>query len=306
MPFLTDYDDNVVFAEGYTMKPGESAISPVRLYVTPGYVETFGVGVVHGRLIDGRDRNDSARVVLVDERLAKRFWPGENPVGRRMYYPTPGAAPTNWMTVVGVVRSIRLEDLSGAGNPNGIYYIPWSQGPSRALSIVWRGPSETVAAVRSEFARVVPGAALFDVRSMTERQEMTLAARRTAQTLVLVFAGVAVLLTAVGVNGLLAFLVTQRRREIGIRLAIGCRPVGVYGLFLREGFVLVAVGLVVGLGGAALLRSWVANQLYGVGAMEPAVLVVVLALIAAVSMMAISFPAWRAARVDPVSVLGEG
>jgi len=302
-PFADDYDDNVVMAEGYVMKPGESAISPVRLRITPGYLETFGIQLVQGRVFDARDRSDAARVVMVDERLAARFWPGQNPVGRRMYY--PGDQPKDGFIVVGVVRTVRLEDLSGAGNQNGVYYIPWAQGPARAMTIAWRGRAESVAALRSEFARLVPGAALFDVRSMEERQELTLAARRAAQAMVLVFAGVAVLLTAIGVNGLLAFLVTQRRREIGIRMAIGCRPAGVYGMFLREGLVLVSIGLVVGFGAATALRPWIANQLYGVGALEPAVLAVVLGLIAGISMTAISFPAWRAARVDPVSVLGE-
>lgn len=302
-PFSSGYDDNVIFAEGYTMNPGESAISPIRLHVTPGYLETLGVGLTKGRLFDESDTNESRRVVIVDEKLARRFWPNQDPVGRRMYY--PGTPPATGLTVVGVVRSIRLEDLAGSGNANGIYYLPWSQGPNRKLSVVWRGRSETVAAVRKEFSRLAPGAALFDVRSMAERRELTLSARRAAQTLVLIFASVAVLLTAIGINGLLAFLVTQKQREIGIRLAIGSRPIEVFRLFLRDGVSLVIWGLLAGLGVAAALKPWVVNQLYGVAAVELSIVAIVAALITVVSIAAIAIPAYRAARLDPIVALRE-
>ncbi|MBI4905474.1 MAG: ABC transporter permease [Acidobacteria bacterium] len=303
LPFSNDYDDNVIFAEGYTMRPGESAISPIRIRLSPGYLETIGVAAIKGRIFDGRDANDSARVVIVDERLAHRFWPNQNPVGRRMYY--PGAPPSERLTVVGVVPSIRLEDLSGAGNPNGLYYTPWSQSASRRLSLVWRGGPETVASVRNAFSRWAPGSALFEVRSMRERQELTLAARRTAQSLLLAFAGVAVLLTAVGINGLFAFLVMQRHREIGIRLAIGSRPSDVFRLFLSDGAGLIAVGLILGLVAATILKPLVAGQFYGVAAIEPLVFAGTCVSIALISLIAISLPAIRAARVDPIRTLRE-
>lgn len=303
VPFASQYDDNVIFAEGYTMKPGESAISPVRLQVTPGYFDAMTIPVVYGRALDERDKADGQRVVVIDERLANRFWPGENPVGRRMYY--PGDPASKGMTVIGVVRSIRLENLAGTGNPNGVYYIPYAQSPTRAFTLVWRGNSQTATAMRSAFQQAVPSAALFDVRSMEERQELTLAPRRVAQSLVIVFAAVAVLLSGIGIYGLLAFLLTQRRREVGIRVAMGCRPTGVFNLFLRDGLTLAALGLAAGLGVAAAAKPWIAAQLYGVSAIEPIVIIIVIALLAFVAIAAICVPAWRASRLDPVRVLGE-
>lgn len=302
VPFSSGYGDTVIIPEGYSMKPGESAISPIRLRITPGYLETLGLIAVRGRLFDARDTNESQRVVIVDERLARRLFGDADPVGRRMYHP-PGPTPNGWLTVVGVVRSIRLEDLSGTGNPNGVYYVPWLQNPAQRFSIVWRGRHETAAAIRQEFARLAPGSALFELRSMAERQELTLSARRTARALVLVFAGVAVLLAALGVNGLLAFLVSQQHREIGIRLAIGCRPVQVFNLFLSHGAKLIAVGVLGGLCLTIGFKPVVTSQLYGVAAMEPWVLAASAALIGFVGATAITLPAFRASRVDPIQAL---
>ncbi len=302
VPFSSGYNDTVIAPEGYSIKPGESMIAPIQLRVTPGYLETLGLTAVRGRLFDARDTSESPRVVILDERLARRFFGDAEPVGRRLYYP-PGPRPGGWLTVIGVVRSIRLEDLSGAGNPNGVYYVPWHQNPSRQLSIVWRGNDGTAPAIRREFARLAPGAALFELRSMAERQELTLSARRTARALVLVFATVAVLLTALGINGLLAFLVSQQRREIGIRLAIGCRPVQVFNLFLSHGAKLIAVGVLGGLGLAIAIQPAVANQVYGVAAIEPWVIAASGALIGLVAVTAIALPAFRASRVDPIRAL---
>jgi ABC-type antimicrobial peptide transport system permease subunit len=198
-----------------------------------------------------------------------------------------------------------MQNLDGTGNPNGVYYVSWAQAPTRRVTFVWRGSPTTVDAVRREFTRNVPGAALFDIRSMTERQELTLAMRRTAHALALVFAVAAVLLAAVGVHGLLAFFVEQRRREIGIRMAVGCEPSGIFSMFVRDGLVLAALGLAAGATLSMALRNWIAGHLYGVGAMDPAVAALSVALIVAVAGVSTAAPAWRAARLVPVRVLGE-
>jgi len=302
-PLSAGFDDNVVMAEGYTMKQGESAISPIRLHVMPGYFETLGIRLVSGRTFDERDSEQSPAVVVVDERLAQRFWPGQNAVGRKLYY--PGQAQ-NLLLVVGVVGSARMQNLDGKGNPNGTYYVAWKQASTRRVTFVWRGNAGTVEAVRREFARNVPGAALFDIRSMTERQELTLASRQAAHSLAMVFAFVAVLLAAIGIHGLLAFFVEQRRREIGIRMAIGCEPRGIFAMFLRDGLVLTAFGLAAGAALSMALRDRIAGQLYGVGAMEPAVVALSMTAIVIVAGVSAAAPAWRAARLDPVRVLGEG
>lgn len=305
-PLAGSFDDNVVMPEGYAAKPGESAVSPIRLHVLDGYLETLGFRLNAGRTFNAHDKEDSTLVAVVDERLANRFWPGQNPIGRRLYYPAPAGQPRNPMTVVGVVGSARMQSLDGKGNPNGAYFLPWAQSTTRRVTFVWRGSAATVDAVRKEFARTVPGAALFNIRSMSERQDLSLGSRRAAHSLALVFALVAVLLAAVGIHGLLAFFVEQRRREIGIRMAVGCEPGGIFAMFLRDGLVLTALGLVAGAALSLALRDWLAGQLYGVGAMEPAVVALSMAAIAVVAAASTAAPAWRAARLDPVRVLSEG
>lgn len=303
LPLSTGYNDSVIVAEGYAMKPGESAISPISMRVTPGYLESLDIHPVEGRLFDGRDTGGTQRVIIVDERLAKRFWPGQSAIGRQMFFPGSGAKDR--LTVVGVVPSVRLQSLAGTGNPNGVYYRPWAQSTTRAVSFLWRGNAASASALRAAFTRVAPGAALFEMRSMPERLERTLTARRTAQTIVLVFAGVAVLLTAIGVYGLLAFLVAQRRREIGIRIAIGSRPVQIFGQFLCRGLALIAIGILAGLALSAAIRPLIEHQIHAVRWLEPAVLLLVIGVIGIVSMLAIGLPSLRASRVDPIQALRE-
>jgi len=302
LPFSGNYNDNAFIPEGYQMKAGESAISPIRLRVTQDYLETLAIPAVRGRLFDQRDTNESQRVVILDERLSRRFFGDSDPIGKRMYYP-PAPTGAGFLTIVGVVKSVRLEDLSGAGNPNGIYYVPWSQSPPGRMSIVWRGSEGTAAEVRREFARLAPESALFELRSMAERQELTLTARKTARALVIVFAVVAVILATLGINGLLAFLVTQQNREIGIRLAIGCPPAKVFGQFLAHGAKLVAAGLLAGFALALTLEPALASQVYGISAIAPWVLAASAAILSLVAALAIALPAIRASRIDPVRAL---
>ena len=144
IPLGGHYDDSVIFAEGYVLRPGESVISPRRIVATPGYLETMGISLVRGRYFQERDDQNSPLVVVVDEQLARRFWPGRDPVGQRMYQPNPNNLTktdehTNWFRVVGVVRSVRLEDLSGKGDPEGAYYFPFAQDTSNTLYAGHRG-----------------------------------------------------------------------------------------------------------------------------------------------------------------------
>jgi predicted permease len=313
IPLGGHYEDNVILAEGYAMKPGESVISPRRLSVTPGYLETMGVSLLQGRYFQQSDDRSSPLVVIVDERLARRFWPNSDPVGQRMYEPDPTALAkivprTVWYRVVGVVRSVRLEDLSGKGNPEGAYYFPYSQDTSNSYTIavgVAGDSAATVRTIRAEIAAIDPELALFDIRTMSERTQLSLSSRRTSMSLALAFGLFALFLAAVGIYGVLAYLVAHRRREIGIRVALGSTRAGIVRLVLREGFVLVGVGLILGVAGAVSLRTVVTTEIYGVRPLDPLVIGSVAIVFGVVSLAACILPARRAMQVDPAIVLSE-
>jgi predicted permease len=314
IPFGDNHSDSVILAEGYVMKPGESVISPRRLAVTPGYFETMNIALIRGRYFEERDNESAAPVVIVDERLAHHFWPNQDPIGQRMYRPnnakelTQIDPNTRWYRVVGVVRSVRLEDLAGTRSGFGAYYFPYAQDPSRDYTLAVRTAGEAgdiARTVRTAVARIDPELALFDVKTMGERAALSMSSRRTSLMLALAFGGLALFLSAIGIYGVLAYLVAQRRREIAIRVALGSTAAGVVRLVLREGLVLVAIGLAAGFAGAAGLQRAVANQIYGVRPLDPLVIGGVTVLLGTIALAACALPARRAARVDPVEVLKE-
>jgi len=312
IPLGSNHDDSVILAEGYQMKPGESLISPLNISVTPGYFEALGIHMFRGRSFDERDNENAPRVVIVDERLAQHFWPDRDPVGRRMYMPSDSKdllkidEHTVWLTVVGVARALRYENLDGSGSPVGAYYFPNSQAPANGFTFALKtaaDPGSVVRALRAEISRVDPDLAVFDVHSMSERIDLSLSSRRTSMLLANAFGGVALFLASLGIYGVLAYLVARRTREIGIRVALGSTQTGILRLVLREGFQLVAIGLVLGIIGAASLQKAVASEIYGVRPLDPLVLVSVMALLAIVALVACAVPARRAMRVDPMVAL---
>jgi predicted permease len=312
LPLATDHSDSVILAEGYQMKPGESIVSPLSLAVTPGYFETMGISMVRGRAFEERDNEAAQRVVIVDERLALHFWPDSDPIGRRMFLPSDPKnllkidEHTTWLTVVGVARTLRYENLDDSGAPTGAYYFPLAQSPDNYFTFVLKtvGDGDAgIRALRAELARLDPDLAVFNAYSMAERIDLSLASRRTTMLVANAFGGVALFLAMMGIYGVLAYLVTQRTREMGIRVALGSTRKGILGLVLKEGFALVGAGLLLGLIGAALLRQVVANEIYGVKPLDPLVLGSVMALLAIVALAACALPAWRAMRVDPIVAL---
>ncbi len=314
IPFGNNHSDSVIFAEGYVMKPGESLISPREVTASPGYFEAMGISMVRGRAFDDRDTETAPMAVIIDERLAQHFWPNRDPIGQRMYTPTDinnlmkTDERTRWLNVVGVARDIRLDDLAGNGTPVGVYYFPMAQNPERSFTFAIKGTSDLASvsrAVRSEIAGIDSELALFDLQTMAERTELSMSTRKTPMTLALGFGGLALFLSAIGIYGVLTYLVTQRRREIGIRAALGCSTSGIVKLVLSEGLVLVGIGLVLGVSGAAALRKALENELYGVQPLDPLVIASVTALLGLVALAACLLPARRATQVDPVIVLNE-
>jgi predicted permease len=313
IPFRGGYSDSVVIAESHAMKPGESLISPLQLIATPGYMEAMGISLVKGRYFEERDDEKSPRVVIVDERLAHRFWPDRDAIGQRIYQPSSidfmkTDEHTEWLKVVGVVRTLRLADLTGAGNLAGAYYFPYAQSPQRGYSFAIGAATDTstvARALRTSIASVDPTLALFDVKTIAERRDLSLASRRTSMSLAMAFGGLALFLSAVGIYSVLSYLLGQRRREIGIRLAIGSSPGGIFRLFLREGMLLIGSGLILGILGSIALRTAIKNQIYGVQALDPLVIGSVALVLGIVALMACMRPAQQATKVDPVVVLNE-
>jgi predicted permease len=313
IPFGGRHSDSVILAEGYPMKPGESVISPSRVDISPGYFEAMGVRLVRGRFFEEGDEARSLPVIIVDETLAERFWPGENPVGRRLYRPesiedlTEINESTVFLSVVGVVGDIRLLDLT-EGQPVGAYFFPMAQETPRLVTFAVKTgprPESLLGSLRTEVASLDPELPVFDARTMNARTESALVNRRSPALLSLAFGVVALLLSAVGLYGVLAYLVAQRSREIAIRIAIGSSPRAVFGLVFQEGAALVGAGLLAGAAGVLALRQAMAGLLFGVRPLDPLVIGAAVALLVLVALLACSLPARRATRIDPWPALAE-
>jgi ABC-type antimicrobial peptide transport system permease subunit len=212
------------------------------------------------------------------------------------------------MSVVGVIGSVHMADVEGNANPVGSYYLPYAQNVERTFTLAVKAGGDIASilpAVRTRFTATAPNLALFDVHSMEERADLALATRRASLTLAILFGSLALFLSAVGIYGVLAYVVTQRQREIGIRTALGCTASGVVTLVVREALLLLVSGLSVGLAGAIALQSAVAGQLYGVKPLDPVVISAVILTLLVVALAASVLPARRAVYVDPATVLRE-
>jgi predicted permease len=313
-PLDGDHSDSVIFAEGYQMKPGESVISPNQHRVTPGYFETLGVKLVKGRFFNDRDSASAPRVVIVDEKLARRFWPDRDPIGRRMYLPTDLnnllaiTDRTVFLTVVGVVHDVRLDSVVERRGEVGSYFFPIDQSPSRGVVFVLKTSGDPRAlsnGVRSAINAVDRELPVFSMQTMDDLMEKSLMSRRSPVLLSLSFGAVALFLSALGIYGVLAYLVTQRTKEIGIRIALGSSAAAVFELVLREGLLLIAAGFVVGAAGTLALRRTLESQLFGISATDPIVIALVVAVLALVAFVACAVPARRATRIDPIVALTE-
>jgi predicted permease len=275
------------------------------------------IPIVRGRYFDSRDTATAPPVVIVDERLAQRFWPGRDAIGRRLSRPSNprgildllarGPNP-RYLTVVGVVANVRVTGLTPSDPLIGAYYAPYAQLPARSVVLTVRtaqDPETLVPALRSTLASIDRELPLFDVRTMVERLDQSVAQRRTPMVIALAFGLVALFLAGIGVYGVLACQVTERRREIGIRIALGSSAADVFRLVMREGARITIVGLLVGLAGTIGVARLMAGLLYGVRPTDPTVVGAVAMLLVAVALVATWLPARRAAGVDPAVVLNE-
>ena len=273
------------------------------LCVTPEYFDAMGIRVIRGRPFDSHDRPQSAPVAIVDEALARTFWPGEDPLGKRIKRGFP-ETPEVWMSVVGVVAHVRQETLE---RPSRVQvYWPYAQGPSMSATLVVRAsgdPSQLVEQVRQQVISIAPTQPVHDIQTMDGVLSGALARRRVALTLMMALSALALTLAAVGLYGVLAYAVSQRAQEFGLRAALGATPARLLRTILAQGVSLAALGCAVGIMVALPVSRAMQGLLYGVGPLDPLTFSSVLLLLLGVALIAAFAPARRAARVDPVTAL---
>jgi putative ABC transport system permease protein len=271
--------------------------------VTPGYFQAMGIALVSGRYIDERDSDQSPPVAVVDETLAKTCWPSENAVGKRLH--RGGASPTaHWVTVVGVVRHVRYRTLEAQSRVE--VYWPETQNPAPSMSLAIRtstDPLQLATAVQKEVAAVDPEQPAYQIRTMDELVEGSLAGRGLATLLLSIFSGAALLLAAVGIYGIMAYWVSQRSNEMGIRRALGAQKGDVLGLVVGQGVKLTLIGVTIGIIGALALTRSLSSLLYGVKPTDPVTFIAVSLILAAIALGASYIPARRATKVDPMVAL---
>jgi len=268
--------------------------------------ETFDVRVNPGRTFFPQEleAGGTATVALVNEKLARTFWPGENPIGRRFRLPEMSAHP--WFTVIGVVPDIRTVKLDEGGTTPPTAYLPHGYIPVRNYGIVVRtrsNPESVVSSVRDAVHAVDPSVALFDVYPMEQVRWLSYWMYVMWGTLFGVFGVIALVIAGVGVYGVVFYTVAQRTREIGVRVALGARRAQVVGPMIRHVGVLATLGLVIGLVAAVLVTPVVGSLLLGVPPRDPAGFATVALLLLAVALIATWWPAWRASAVDPTIAL---
>jgi putative ABC transport system permease protein len=272
--------------------------------VSPDYFRALGIPLLRGRSFDARDLQKAPGVVVISETMARRYWPGEDPMGRRLSFGTSDKGELYWMTVVGIAADVLQKGLHTA--PRAEAYVSHMQWPSRYSTLIVRSgldPAGLEAAVRREALAVDPDIPLYEVKTMREVLDGSLASRRFDMALLALFAALAVLLAAVGLYGTMAYMVTQRTHEIGIRMALGARSRDVLRLVVGQGMALTLAGVTLGVLGALALTRVLSTLLVGVAATDPWTFGAVAALLSAVAFVACYLPARRAARVDPLIAL---
>jgi predicted permease len=290
--------------------PGERFINVDQRTVAGDYFAAMRIPLVRGRFFDEEDTRDTPRVVVIDERMAEQLWPGADPVGKRIRTGGFDVTPdTPWMTVIGVTGRVRQYTLDGE-EPRIAMYHWHKQRPSRALNIVLRAatsePALLAPAARDVIKALDPDLPIYNVKTMAARIDESLARRRFAMTLLALFAALAFGLAAIGTYGVIAYLVSQGTREIGIRMALGATPGRVSAMVLRTGLSMAALGVAAGLAGALLLTRFMQSLLFGIGAADPRTFIVIVGLLALMVLTATWVPARRAARIDPlISLRGE-
>jgi putative ABC transport system permease protein len=282
--------------------PGQEIISDYRV-VSPGYFRVLGIPLVDGSLLPDQPPSEGTRLILINERMARSWWPGQSPLGRRLKIATYDQdAP--WYTVIGVVGDTRYTGLESAFRPQ--VYVHHVQDPNEQMAVVLRSagdPTALASAARAAVSAIDRNQPVARVRTMEDVVNSSVAGRRFHMSLVGVLAGLAVILSVIGLYAVVSFSVAERSQEMGLRLALGARPANLMALVLTEGLTLVGGGIVLGVGSALLLTGLLETQLFGVSARDSLTFVLAPAILFAAGVLGCLAPARRAMRVDPAIAL---
>jgi putative ABC transport system permease protein len=273
--------------------------------VSDDYFKTMGIPLVSGRVFTQRDSVNAPGTIIINQEFARQYFPGENPIGKRL---KPGISTTekeaDWREIVGVVGDVRNRNLSSELRAG--YFVPQAQVPFNQMSIVVRttgDPKSLITAVQNEVHAMDRELPVYNVKTMEEYISATVAAPRFNATLLVIFASVALVLTIVGLYGVMSYTVAQRTNEIGIRMALGAQTGDVLRLIVSQGFKLVLLGLGIGLACAFALTRVISSLLFGVTTKDPVTFAAVTTLLTVVALLACYIPARRATRLDPLSAL---
>ncbi len=291
--------------EGYTAQPGEST-EINSSFVAPEYFETLRIPLLQGRTFQQQDNANAPGVALINEAFARRYWPGQPPLGKRIQMGAvrSGVNDAPYLTVIGVVKDGKYATLGEEATP--FIYLKLAQNFVLAPTLIARtqgNPLDSLPAVRSEVAALDKNLPLYDVKAMRQHLGLALLPARLAGSVLGIFGLVALTLAVAGIYGVMAYAVAQRTREIGIRMALGANARDVLRLVTRQGMTLALIGMAIGLTAALALTQLLKSLLFGVSATDPLTFVVITLLLMVVALLACWIPARRATKVDPMIAL---
>ncbi|HXJ95137.1 MAG TPA: ABC transporter permease [Terriglobia bacterium] len=289
-----------IHVEGYTPPPGQELQVDIR-FASVDYFHTMGIPLAEGRFFSDHDRSDTQRVAIIDAKFARRFWPHESPVGKHLWFD-----PKKPIIIAGVVGVVKQYGLDNEGKI-AVYFPHQQIGDSDMFLVAHTtsAPSDFAGAITREIHAVDPSVVVYDVRTMQDRLYDSLARQRFSTTMLAAFAAFALLLAAVGLYGVMSYLVSQGTHDIGVRMALGARPGNILSLITRQGMALTGIGIVAGLIGALALTRVMASLLFGITATDLVTFSGVALILAVVALMATLVPARRAVAVDPIVALRE-
>jgi len=306
LPLARTIGDWSIKIEGRPYVPEENPNGDYQA-VTPGYFQAMGLKLIRGRFLTDADREDTLPAVVINDTMAARYWPNEDAIGRQFMM---GTDDKPWLTIVGIVGTVRHNAV--VEEPRAEMYVAHAQlqahirSTPRAMTLVVKTDGDPLALagqVRDLIRSIDRNLPISDIRSMEQVAASALSQQRFVTFLLALFAGTALTLAAIGIYGTISLLVAERTQEMGIRLALGANRPAILKLVLGQGLMLTAIGLAVGMAGAAILTRALAGLVYGVGTLDPLTFVAVPALLSAVALFACFIPARRAASVDPITTL---